>query len=110
MEGRKPSLRGMVFMSKALYLPTPSKNPTPVLIKKPEAQEMGSSHAQISRIVHDLKNCMSVLLLVISSLKENTDQSTIAVSRRKAIEDAVAEMNHLVNEMAGLVERSDKTN
>lgn len=97
-------------MSKVLYLPTPSKNPTSVLMKQPEAQEIGISHAQIPRIVHDLKNCMSVLLLVISTLKENSDQSPISISRRKAIEDAVAEMNHLVNEMVGLVEHSDKTN
>jgi hypothetical protein len=77
-----------------------------VLIKDSEAQEIGVSDAQISRIVHDLKSSMSVLLLVISSLKENSDQSPISISR---IEDAVAEINHLVNEMIGLVERRDKT-
>jgi signal transduction histidine kinase len=77
-----------------------------VLIKDSEAQEIGVSDAQISRIVHELKSSMSVLLLVISSLKENSDQSPIFISR---IEDAVAEINHLVNEMIGLVERRDKT-
>jgi hypothetical protein len=80
-----------------------------VLIKDSEAQEIGVSDAQISRIVHDLKSSMSVLLLVVSSLKENGDQSPISISRRKAIEDAVAEINHLVNEMIGLVECRDKT-
>ena len=97
-------------MSNALCLPAPSNNPAPVLIQKAEAQETGISHGQIPRIVHDLKNCLSVLLLVISTLKVNSDQSFIANSGRKTIEDAVVEINHLVNEMVALIERSDKTN
>jgi hypothetical protein len=95
-------------MRKVLYLPAPSKNPTPALSKAPGAQEIGISQAQIPRIAHDLKNCMSVLLLAISSLKENS--GLISTSRRKALEDVISEMNYLVNEMVRLVEHSDKTN
>jgi hypothetical protein len=95
-------------MSKVLYLPTPSKSPTPAP-RISGAQEMGIHHAQIPRIVHDLKNCMSVLLLAVSSPKENSDQSPISMSRRKALEDTITEMNRLVDEMAGLVEGNDKT-
>ena len=71
--------------------------------------DLGISHAQIAQTAHDLKNSMSVLLLAISSLKENSDQSPIPMSRRKALEDAVAQMNHLVDDMVELVKRSDKT-
>jgi hypothetical protein len=97
-------------MRKVLYLPTPSKNPTPALSKAPGAQEIAISQAQIPRLAHDLKNCMSVLLLAISSLKENSGLSPISTSRRKALEDVISEMNYLVNEMVRLVEHSDKTN
>jgi hypothetical protein len=47
---------------------------------------------------------MSVLLLAITSLKDNVDQPLISLSRRRVLEDVVGEMNHLVDEMVRLVE------
>jgi hypothetical protein len=96
-------------MSKVVYLPTSINDPTRAVIQQSEAQEIGICRAQIARTAHDLKNCMSVLLLAISSLKDNGNQPGIPMGRRQALEDLVAEMNHLVDEMVGLVERPDKT-
>lgn len=76
---------------------------------KSRTQEIGISRAQIAQTAHNLKNCMHVLLLAISSLKQNSDQPLIPTSRRKALENAVAEMNQLVDEIVELVQRSDKT-
>jgi hypothetical protein len=96
-------------MSKVVHLPTSINDPTRPLIQQSEAQEIGISRAQIARAAHDLKNRMSVLLLAISSLKDNGNQPAMPMGRRLALENLVAEMNHLVDEMVGLVERSDKT-
>jgi hypothetical protein len=95
-------------MSRILYLPTSTADGTRASIEKSEAQETGICCSQTERIAHDLKNCMSVLLLAITSLKDNGNQSLISTSRRQVLEDVVEEMNRLVDQMVGLVERQVK--
>lgn len=95
-------------MSKILYLPTSTKGRTQATIQESEAQETGIRCSQTKRIAHDLKNCMSVLLLAITSLKDNVDQPLISASRRRVLEDVIGEMNRLVDQMVGLVERQVK--
>jgi hypothetical protein len=95
-------------MSKILYLPTSTKGRTQATIQESEAQETGIRCSQPERIAHDLKNCMSVLLLAITSLKDNVDQPLISASRRRVLEDVIGEMNRLVDQMVGLVERQVK--
>jgi hypothetical protein len=95
-------------MSKIVYLPTSINDPPRALTKQPEAQEIHVCRAQIGRAAHDLKNCMSVLLLAISTLTDNGNQPAIQIGRRQTLENLVAEMNRIVDEMVGLVERSDK--
>ena len=92
-------------MSRILYLPTPAKGRSGAPIQEPEAQEIIYS-AQTERIAHDLRNCMSVLLLVISSLKDN--QALISESRKQVLENVVEEMNRLVDEMVRLAARQVK--
>jgi len=73
------------------------------------AQETGSRCSQTKRAAHDLRNCMSVLLLAITSLKDNGNQSVIPASRAQALENVVHEMERLVDEMVGLAEtKTDK--
>jgi hypothetical protein len=91
-------------MSTILYLPTSTKSRTQTPLQESEAKETGICCSQTERIAHDLKNCMSVLLLAITSLKGNVDQPLISLSRRRVLEDVVGEMNHLVDEMVRLVE------
>jgi hypothetical protein len=95
-------------MSKILYLPTSTKDRTQATIQESEAQETGIRCSQTERIAHDLKNCMSVLLLAITSLKDNVDQPLISASRRRVLEDVIGEMNRLVDQMVELVERQVK--
>ena len=52
---------------------------------------------------------MSVLLLAITSLKDNVDQPLISMSRGQVLEDVVGEMNRLVDEMVRSVESSGNT-
>jgi hypothetical protein len=92
-------------MSKVLYLPTPTQDRIQVLIEKSEAREIGDCCSETERIAHELKNCMSVLLLAITGLKDNLDQSLIPVSRRQVLADVVAEMNRLVDEIVVLSNR-----
>lgn len=92
-------------MSTILYLPTSTKSRTQTPLQESEAKEIGIDCSQTERIAHDLKNCMSVLLLAITSLKDNADQPLISLSRRRALEDVVGEMNRLVDQMVRLVER-----
>jgi hypothetical protein len=95
-------------MSRVAYLPTSINDPARALTKQPEAQEIDVCRAQIGRAAHDLKNCMSVLLLAISTLTDNGNQPAIQIGRSQTLEDLVAEMNRIVDEMVGLVESSDK--
>ena len=102
-ERLKP-LAQAVVMSTILYLPISTKSRTQTPLQESEAKETGICCSQTERIAHDLKNCMSVLLLATTSLKGNVDQPLISPSRRRVLEDVVGEMNHLVDEMVRLVE------
>lgn len=94
-----------LFMSTVLYLPTSTKGGTQTALQEPEAKETGTCCSETERIAHDLKNCMSVLLLAITSLKGNVDQALISPPRRRVLEDVVGEMTRLVDEMVRLVQR-----
>ena len=69
MDGSKSRLLGRYFMSTILYLPTSAKGRTQAPIQESEARETGMCCSQTERIAHDLKNCMSVLLLAILAWK-----------------------------------------
>jgi hypothetical protein len=105
MDGSKSRLLGRYFMSTIVYLPTSAKGRTQAPIQESEAQETGICCSETERIAHDLKNCMSVLLLAITSLKDNMDQPFISLSRRRVLENVVEEMNRLVDEMVVLAGR-----
>ena len=92
-------------MTTVLHLPnrTASRAQTP--IKSAAAQQTGSRCSQTKRVAHDLKNCMSVLLLAITSLPDNGDQSAIPAARAQLLENVVQEMQGLVDEMVELAEQ-----
>jgi|GEM_PF-1360398 len=94
-----------VFMSTVLYLPTSTKAETETPLQEPEAKGTDNCSSDTARIAHDLKNCMSVLLLAITSLKGNMDQVLISPPLRRVLEDVVGEMTRLVDEMIRVVER-----
>ena len=94
-----------VFMSTVLYLPTSTKAETETPLQEPEAKGTDNCSSETARIAHDLKNCMSVLLLAITSLKGNMDQALISPPLRRVLEDVVGEMTRLVDEMIRVVER-----
>jgi K+-sensing histidine kinase KdpD len=93
-------LLALYLMSTILYLPTPAKGRSQAPIQESAAQESVIRCSQTERIAHDLKNCMSVLLLAITSLKDN--QPLISESRKRVLENVVEEMNRLVDEMVRL--------
>jgi len=94
-------------MSTVLYLPTSTNGGTQTPLQEAEAKGTGNCCSETERIAHDLKNCMSVLLLAITSLKGNVDQALISPSRRRVLEDVVGEMTRLVDEMIRVVERQE---
>lgn len=102
MAGSKADSACTVSMSTILHLPTPAKGRSQAPIQESAAQETVIYRSQTERIAHDLKNCMSVLLLAISSLQDN--QPLISESRKRVLEDVVEEMNRLVDEMVRLGE------
>jgi signal transduction histidine kinase len=95
-------------MSTILHLPVKSSE-IRAAVKNEAAQQKRSRSSQTKRAAHDLRNCMSVLLLAITSLKDNGNQSVISASRAQALENVVHEMERLVDEMVGLAEpQTDK--
>ena len=91
------------LMSTILYLPTPAKGRSQAPIQESAAQETVSYCCQTERIAHDLKNCMSVILLAMNSIKDN--QPLMLESRKRVLEHVVEEMNRLVDEMVTLAGR-----
>ena len=91
-------------MSTILYLPTGDKSRTPAPIDESEAHETGIRCSQTQRIAHDLRNCMSILLLAITSMKDHMDPAFMTAPRRRILEDVVGEMSRLVDEMVELME------
>lgn len=100
MAGSKAASGCTVSMSTILYLPSPAKGRSQAPIQESAAQETVTCRSQIELVAHDLKNSMSVLLLVISSLKDS--QPLISESRKRVLEHVVEEMNRLVDEMVRL--------
>lgn len=98
----EPSARP-VFMSRTFYSSASTQGPVQTPIQKAEAQETDIYRSETERIAHDLKNCISVLLLAITSLKDN--QPLISASPNPALEKVVVEMDRLVNELVTLAGR-----
>ena len=92
-----------VFMSKNFYSSGSTQDPGQTPIQKAEAQETGIYRSETERIAHDLKNCISVLLLAITSLKDN--QRLVPASPNHALEKVVVEMDRLVDELVTLAGR-----
>ena len=58
-----------------------------------------------AQIAHELKNCMSMLILAVASLESHSsDPSVVFQSRRKTFERAVFEMDRLVDELVRLIQ------
>jgi hypothetical protein len=74
-------------------------------IENAAAPQTGSRCFQTKRIAHDLNNCMAVLLLAVTSLKDNGDQSVIPAARVQLLENVVQQMQRLVDQMIELAER-----
>ena len=89
-------------MSTIRYLPSANNSRAQAPIDESEGQEVGTCRSQIELVAHDLKNSMSVLLLIISSLKDN--QPLISESRKRLLEHVLEEMNRLVDDMVRLGE------
>jgi hypothetical protein len=87
-------------MSTIRYLPSANNSRVQAPIDESEGQEVGTCRYQIELVAHDLKNSMSVLLLVIGSLKDN--QPLITESRKRLLEHVLEEMNRLVDDMVRL--------
>ncbi len=103
---RRIQKRLVLSMSEIFYFRAPTPGPTQAPTKKAEAQETSIYCAQADRIAHDLKNCMAVFLLAVSSLQDLKDnQAFISASRKRVLENVVEEMNRLVDEMVRLTGR-----
>jgi len=87
-------------MSTIRYLPSANNSRVQAPIDESAGQEVGTCRSQIELVAHDLKNSMSVLLLVIGSLKDN--QPLITESRKRLLEHVLEEMNRLVDDMVRL--------
>jgi hypothetical protein len=81
-----------------VYLPVLKRHPSaPVQHLEREPQATGS-RARAVRLAHDLKNCMSVMLFGVASLEASGSRA-----HKKLLEDAVAEMDRLVDDIVQIV-------
>ena len=74
------------------------------LLSKPQRPNKRLRCFRSARIAHELKNCMTVLVLAVASFDRRADASVIAEPRRETFERALFEMNRLVDELVGLVQ------
>lgn len=91
-------------MSTVVYFPASKKNRTRARIAKPKEPQTTISYSQSSRIAHELKNCMTVLLLRSTCSEGKVDRATDSRSHEQTLEELVAEMDRLVDEFVRLVE------
>jgi hypothetical protein len=91
-------------MSTVVYLPVSKKDPTRARIGKPQEPQTKVSYSQLARIAHDLKNCMTVLLLGSVSLGGYADRTISSRSRRQTFEKVIGDMDRSVDELVRLVE------
>jgi hypothetical protein len=88
-------------MSAVAYLPVPKKSSNR---PRPRGRAIISC-SQAARIVHELKNCMSVLVLLCACDEGNAGQSTNSRLDRQTLAEVIAEMDRLVSEFVRLVEK-----
>jgi hypothetical protein len=91
-------------MSTVVYFPVSKKNRTRSRIAKPKEPQTTISYSQSARIAHELKNCMTVLLLRSACSEGGVDQATDSRAHGQTLEEVVAEMDRLVDEFVRLVE------
>jgi vacuolar-type H+-ATPase subunit D/Vma8 len=85
------------------YLPA-KRNEFRALLKSGERSSDKFRRSRSARIAHELKNCMSVLVLAFASLDSPPSDSSFAAQPRKEMFDkALSEMNRLVDELVELV-------
>jgi signal transduction histidine kinase len=86
-------------MSRVIYLSIAKHKPTKTLSRR-----VSGPHAQ--ELAHDVKNCMSTLLLALATLERDGDQWKITARGRQALEDIVFEMDRLIDEMLEMTKNS----
>ncbi len=86
-------------MSQVIYLPALKKPSARAQAPVPNSAIGRCRLADERRLVHDLKNCMSVLLLGLGTLDREGDQWTVSARSRQVFEDAVLDMNRIVSEL-----------
>ena len=91
-------------MSTVVYFPVRKKNRTRSPIAKPKEPQTTISYSQSTRIAHELKNCMTVLLLRSVCSEGGVDQGTDSRSHGQTLEEVIAEMDRLVDEFVRLLD------
>jgi len=67
---------------------------------KPAAGKILSSREQA--LTHEVRNCMSILFLALTTLERDGEQWKLSERKRQALEDVVLEVNRMINEMLEL--------
>jgi hypothetical protein len=88
-------------MSALAYLPVHKKGSNR---PRPRGRAIISC-SRAARIVHELKNCMSVLVLVCACDEGNAERSTNSRLDRETLAEVIAEMDRLVSEFVRLIEK-----
>ncbi len=87
-------------MSRILYLPASKHSPSRAQAQTPNsAVRRYRRGADERQLIHDLKNCMSALLLGLATLERDGDQWKISARSREVFEDVVLDMNRIVDEL-----------
>lgn|SRR5687767_6492198 len=91
-------------MSTVVYFPVSKKNRSRSRITKPKDPQTTISYSQSARIAHELKNCMTVLLLRCACSEGDADRKADSRLNEQTLEEVVAEMDRLVEKLVRLVE------
>ena len=86
-------------MSRVIYLPTLDNPPIRAQGQAPGPAVKKCRSANAKPLAHDLKNCMSTLLLGLATLERDGDQWKISARSRAVFEDVVLDMNRIVDEL-----------
>jgi signal transduction histidine kinase len=82
-----------------------NKSKLGALMQKSKRPNNRARRFRSARIAHELKNCMSMLILAVADLEtRSSDPSAVFQSRRETFEKAVFEINTLVDELVQLVQ------
>ena len=93
-----------VCMNPIVYSPANRSN-LGALMREPKRPKNRARRFRSARIAHELKNCMSMLILAVADLEtRSSDPAAVFQSRREIFEKAVFEINTLVDELVQLVQ------